>query len=198
MRADRPVDGVLDDRVPGLRGRGLGVAPVRDDGTSRDSCASARRSTLLGVTPESRDPGLWVGIARQVGTFEPMGAAAAIRAGVRADVVRIVDRGFDLPEVVRRSERTLHRAVPFDGICLLTVDLVTLLPTGEIVENGLPPSAWMRMTEIEIGEPDFNEFTDLARAAVPAASRSAATGGRLDRSRRDRVGAPPQRLRRRA
>ena len=115
-----------------------------------------------------------------------MGAAAAIRAGVRADVVRIVHRGFDLPEVVRTVGRTLHRAVPFDGMCLLTVDPATLLPTGEIVENGLPPSARMRMTEIEIGEPDFNKFTDLARVAVPAASLSAATGGRLDRSRRHR------------
>ena len=115
-----------------------------------------------------------------------MGAAAATRDRVRADVVRIVHRRVDLPEIVRAVGRTLHRAVPFDGICLLTVDPATLLPTGEIVENGVPPSARMRLTEIELGEPDFNKFTALARAPVPAASLSAATGGELDRSRRHR------------
>ena len=82
--------------------------------------------------------------------------------------------------------RSLSRAVPFDGTCLLTVDPATLLPTSEIVENGLPPTAMVRLTEIEMGEPDFNKFTTLARAAVPAASLSEATSGDLDRSLRQR------------
>ena len=115
-----------------------------------------------------------------------MGAVAATRARVRADIVRIVHRDLDLPDIVRAVGQTLQRAVPFDGVCLLTVDPATLLPTGEVVENGLPPSARMRLTEIELGEPDFNKFTALARNAIPAASLSAATGGALDRSRRQR------------
>ena len=115
-----------------------------------------------------------------------MGADTATRARVRADIVRHLHRGVDLPELVRTVGRTLQRAVRFDGVCLLTVDPATMLPTGEIVENGLPPSARVRMTEIELGEPDFNKFTDLARAGIPAASLSAATGGELDRSRRQR------------
>ena len=115
-----------------------------------------------------------------------MGAVAATRARVRADIVRIVHRDLDLPDIVRAVGQTLQRAVPFDGVCLLTVDPATLLPTGEVVENGLPPSARMRLTEIELGEPDFNKFTALARNAIPAASLSVATGGALDRSRRQR------------
>jgi DNA-binding CsgD family transcriptional regulator len=115
-----------------------------------------------------------------------MGAAAATRSRVRADIVRIVHRGLGLPELAHTIGRSLGRAVPFDGTCLLTVDPATLLPTGEIVENGLPPTVLGRLTEIELGEPDFNKFTHLARAAVPAASLSDATGGELDRSLRQR------------
>ena len=107
------------------------------------------------------------GHPRGMGRFEPMGADTATRARVRADIVRIVHRRVDLPELVRTVGRTLQRAVPFDGVCLLTVDPATLLPTGEIVENGLPPPARVRLTEIELGEPDFNKFTALARRRRP-------------------------------
>lgn len=108
------------------------------------------------------------------------------RSRVRDDIVRIAHLGLGLAELTRAIGRTLSRAVPFDGTCLLTVDPATLLPTGEFVENGLPPSAMGRLTEIELGEPDFNKFTALARAAIPAASLSEATGGNLDLSLRQR------------
>ena len=115
-----------------------------------------------------------------------MGAAAATRARVREDIVRFVHRGDALPKLTHDVGRALRRAVPFDGICLITMDPATLLPTGEVVENGLPSWARTRLTEIELGEPDVNKFTDLARSSLPAASLSAATGGDLDRSRRQR------------
>ena len=86
----------------------------------------------------------------------------------------------------RAVTRILGRAVPFDGICLLTIDPATLLPTGEIVEDGLPAAAMIRLTEIELREPDFNKFTALARADQPTASLSGATAGDLDRSLRQR------------
>ena len=82
--------------------------------------------------------------------------------------------------------RILRRAVPFDGTCLLTMDPATLLPTGDVVENALPPSAAVRLTEIEIREPDVNKFTDLARGRLPAAGLAEATAGELDRSTRHR------------
>ena len=76
--------------------------------------------------------------------------------------------------------------MPYDGVCVLTMDPATLLPTGEVVENGLPPAATERLTEIELSEPDYNKFVDLARAQRPAASLSQVTNGVLDRSRRHR------------
>jgi DNA-binding NarL/FixJ family response regulator len=98
----------------------------------------------------------------------------------------VLHRGLDLASMTHDVARALRRAVPFEGTCLLTVDPGTLLPTSEVVENGLPPAARVRLTEIELGEPDFNKFATLARADVPAASLSAATGGHLDRSARQR------------
>ena len=91
-----------------------------------------------------------------------------------------------MPELLRTLTRVLHRAVPFDGICLLTIDPATLLPTGEVAENGLPAAARPRLTEIELREPDFNKFTALARARRPAASLSEATASDLDQSLRQR------------
>jgi hypothetical protein len=44
----------------------------------------------------------------------------------------------------------------------------------------------IRLTEIELREPDFNKFTALARGHEPTASLSGATAGDLDRSLRQR------------
>jgi DNA-binding CsgD family transcriptional regulator len=112
--------------------------------------------------------------------------ATAVRERARGDVARLADRGFDVPEFSRAVVRALKRAVPFDGSCVLTIDPATLLPTGEVVENGLSPPETVRLTEIELREPDFNKFSALARAPRAAASLSEATAGDLDRSLRHR------------
>jgi hypothetical protein len=112
--------------------------------------------------------------------------AASARKRVRGDVVRLVHRNLGVQDFSRAVTRILGRAVPFDGICLLTMDPATLLPTGEIVEDGLPAAAMIRLTEIELREPDFNKFTALTRAHQPTASLSGATAGHLDRSLRQR------------
>lgn len=65
-------------------------------------------------------------------------------------------------------------------------DPATLLQTGEVVENGLPVEAFQRMTQIEVGEDDFNKFAALALSRRPAASLYASTGGQLERSVRHR------------
>ena len=65
--------------------------------------------------------------------------------------------------------RILKRAVPFDGVGLLTVDPATLLPTSEVVDarlgvsDGVVLETWPRFIEIELREPDFNKFHALAR-----------------------------------
>ena len=77
--------------------------------------------------------------------------------------MRAAHRGLDVSAFSRAATRTLARAVPFDGSCLLTFDPATLLPTGEVVENGLPADARVRLGQIELREPDFNKFAALAR-----------------------------------
>jgi DNA-binding NarL/FixJ family response regulator len=112
--------------------------------------------------------------------------AAALRERVRGDLVRLVHRGAEMQDFSRAVSRTLGRAVPFDGMCLLTFDPATLLPTGEIAENPLPDAARERLVEIELREPDFNKFATLARGRRQAASLSEVTAGDLDRSLRQR------------
>jgi DNA-binding CsgD family transcriptional regulator len=97
-----------------------------------------------------------------------------------------VHRGADVREFAFGAARILARAVPFDGVCVLTMDPATLVPTGEVVDNGLPPAAYARMAEIELRGEDFNTFRSLALSERHAATLSHATGGQLDRSQRHR------------
>ncbi len=110
--------------------------------------------------------------------------AVASPERLRDDLVRLQHRSRGVREFSLGAARILARAVGFDGVCVLTMDPATLLPTGEVVENGLPPAAYGRMAEIEMRDGDVNAFRALARADRPAASLSGATGGDLDRSRR--------------
>ena len=109
-----------------------------------------------------------------------------MRERVRTDVVKLVHRGRGLPEFAQGTMTVLERAVPSHGLCLLTIDPSTLLPTGEVVVNGLPPEVRPRLTEIELQEPDYNKIAVLARQRRRAARLSEATGGDLNRSLRQR------------
>jgi DNA-binding CsgD family transcriptional regulator len=100
--------------------------------------------------------------------------------------MRLVHRDLDLAGFAGQVTAVLRRAVPGEGTCLLTLDPATLLPTGEVVHNGLPPDAVPRLAEIEQREPDFNKIVALARRSSPAASLSGATEGHLDASTRQR------------
>jgi DNA-binding CsgD family transcriptional regulator len=105
---------------------------------------------------------------------------------VRADLARVIHRRNDLRGFSLAAARILARAVPFDGVCVLTLDPATVLPTSEFVVDGLPPQATRRMAEIEVRGGDVNRWVGLARSGRIAASLSAATGGDLDRSVRHR------------
>ena len=91
-------------------------------------------------------------------------------------------RGRGVREFSLGAARILRRGVRFDGVCVLTMDPATRLPTGEVVENGLPAAAMRGMAEIEMRGGDFNSFASLSRSGRLAASLSEATGGDLDRS----------------
>jgi DNA-binding CsgD family transcriptional regulator len=107
-------------------------------------------------------------------------------AGVRDDLGRLLHQGYGLKEYSRRAARILRRGVPFEGVCVLTMDPATLLPTDQVVDNGLPVPALERMAEIELQGEDFNAIRSLALRECHAASLSAATGGELERSVRHR------------
>jgi DNA-binding CsgD family transcriptional regulator len=113
-----------------------------------------------------------------------MGADTRVRA--RREVTSLVHQGLGVREFSLAAAHAIRKALPFDGLCMLTFDPATLLQTSEVTENGLPKTAYRRMTEIEVGKTDFNKFIDLSRAELPAASLSAATQGDLDRSLRQR------------
>jgi DNA-binding NarL/FixJ family response regulator len=112
--------------------------------------------------------------------------AAVAPERIRDDIAGLLHRGLGVHDFSLAAARVVYRAVPFDGVCVLTMDPATLLPTGHVVENGLPDTTLPRYTEIEIREPDFNKFADLARARERAASLSGATGADLEQSMRHR------------
>lgn len=115
-----------------------------------------------------------------------MAQAATARARARDDLVRLVHRGLDLPAYARAVNEVLRRIVPCEGTCLQTMDPATMLPTGDFVEDGLPSAEILRLLEIELWEPDVNKWVALRRAGTTAAGLSAATGGDLDQSLRQR------------
>jgi hypothetical protein len=104
-----------------------------------------------------------------------MAVASAQRT--RDSLVRLAHRGLGVSEFSLAAARVLSRAVAFDGVCVMTMDPATLLPTGHVIENGLPDDTTPRLAEIELLEPDVNKFTALARAGAPAASLGETTGG---------------------
>ena len=70
-----------------------------------------------------------------------MSAIATSSERVHEDLVRLVHRGADVREFALGAARILGRTVPFDGVCVLTMDPETLVPTGAIVANGPPTAA---------------------------------------------------------
>jgi DNA-binding CsgD family transcriptional regulator len=106
---------------------------------------------------------------------------------VRAAVFDAARRASTGVELERDVARQVTRAVPFDLWCGLTLDPATLLPTGGYHAEGLPAQHMPRLLEIEHGPVrDMMDLRDLAAAAVPAQTLSAATGDDPARSVRYR------------
>ncbi|SDU24002.1 helix-turn-helix transcriptional regulator [Jiangella alkaliphila] len=107
-------------------------------------------------------------------------------ARARRDLTTLLDDGLGVGDFSLRAAEVIRRSVPFAGVCVLTMDPASLLPTGEVVVDGLPAHSRTRLAEIELLESDVNTYAQLVRQPIPAASLSAATGGELDRSLRQR------------
>jgi DNA-binding CsgD family transcriptional regulator len=78
----------------------------------------------------------------------------------------------------------LRAAMPIDALVMAATDPDTLLGLGAGVAHGMPPAVCAPFWEYEFEVPDFNKFSDLARAPRHAADLHAATGGRPERSAR--------------
>jgi hypothetical protein len=90
---------------------------------------------------------------------------------VREDLIGLVHRGADVREFAFGATRILARA-------MATMDPATLMPTGTVAaENVPPPATHPRLKEIEFRGEDFNALPSLALSERRAASRSEATGG---------------------
>ena len=51
---------------------------------------------------------------------------------LRDDLIQLVHRGHGVRDFSLGSARVLRRAVPFDGVCMITFDPASALPTGEV------------------------------------------------------------------
>src|SRR3954453_4643126 len=78
----------------------------------------------------------------------------------------------------------LRDAMELDSLFMAATDPDTLLGLGAGVVRGLPDTACAPFWEYEFEVPDFNKFTDIARAPRNVADLHTATGGRPERSAR--------------
>src|SRR5918992_6263753 len=78
----------------------------------------------------------------------------------------------------------LRAAMPVDALVMAATDPDTLLGLGAGVVHGMPQTVCAPFWEYEFEVPDFNKFSDLARAPRQVADLHAATGGRPERSAR--------------
>ena len=84
------------------------------------------------------------------------------------------------------AARILARAVPFDGVCVLTMDPATLAADGRGGRERPPAGRDGPHDRDRDRGGGLQRFSALARAGRRAASLSEATGGELDRSLRHR------------
>jgi DNA-binding CsgD family transcriptional regulator len=105
---------------------------------------------------------------------------------VRHDLLDVLHRASGLHDFSLRATRAIARRVGFDGVCMVSFDPATGLPTGEFSGSDLSADVKLRLAQIEIEADDVNVFLTLGRSGLPAASLSAATRGDLSRSRRHR------------
>jgi DNA-binding CsgD family transcriptional regulator len=102
---------------------------------------------------------------------------------VRQEIVRLSHAGLDSGTFRVEAVRHLRKAIPVDASFFATADPATLLFTSAVVDDVLQ-RATGKFLENEFLRDDSVKFAGLARAASPAGSLGAATGGELVRSPR--------------
>jgi DNA-binding CsgD family transcriptional regulator len=104
----------------------------------------------------------------------------------RQDLITLCHRGLDVARFFDAAAPLLHRAVPFDGACWVTMDPATLLVTGHIPQGPFSPEDAPRLAHHEYLQDDVNQFPALARQERTAGILREATGGDPERSARYR------------
>lgn len=105
----------------------------------------------------------------------------------RQEIVRLAHTQSDSFALRQAVAERLRTQVPFDAFCWWTTDPTTMFLTTSVAEWWEMPSAnCLEIHRNEYLEPDFNKFSELARAWTGAASLERATEGRPQRSRRYR------------
>ena len=61
--------------------------------------------------------------------------AVALLQRLDGELVELLDRDAGARYISLAASRLLARAVPFDGVCVLAVDPVTLLPTAQVLAS---------------------------------------------------------------
>lgn len=84
-------------------------------------------------------------------------------------------------QLLERVALVVRRQIPYAVAGWLLVDPDTLLING-VYEEGVSREVHLALIDIELTADDVNKFVDLARAQVPAAALSAATGADLGSS----------------
>lgn len=116
-----------------------------------------------------------------------MRAMATVAHRRALDRVRTACEDADAPvPLLRDAVAALGPALRVDAWCGLTLDPVTLLPTGGDHRDGLPQERMPRLLELEYGGEDVMPFAALSRSRTGAETMAAATGGRPETSPRYR------------
>ena len=96
----------------------------------------------------------------------------------------LADERLPAQSLIESVADELSAALPIDAIVMTATDPDTLLGLGAGIARGMPHSVCAPFWEYEFEVPDFNKFSDLARARRHVADLHAATGGRPERSAR--------------
>lgn len=114
---------------------------------------------------------------------------------VRQDVDVVARAGLDLETFLEEAIGSVARAVPWVAACIATFDPSTHLLTSDRKFGALraidPHDHEFGLVEYEYGALEETAFSELARAASPAAGVHLTTGGDVERSVRMRTFAKP-------
>ena len=115
-------------------------------------------------------------------------------ARTRTELSALSHRGLGVVGFFEAAAAQLHRAVPFDGACWVTMDPATLLVTGHLQHGPFEPDDVPRLAHYEYRAQDVLQWPALARGGPVAVTLHEATGGRVEISPRYRELFAPKRI----